>query len=301
MTTTAQALKRLMPLVPTIKRVAAASSRAGLAAVQVHPSGWVGVTDGHRMARVHIPGLGGDVVHDLPLEGLALAVKGEKQAWDYLRGEDRDSHARCPDLHSLKCDGPYVEWSIDHRIEETLKSIILAKRQEYVRARAIWVADFSAQAKALEEQAKAANDRLKAFPRPAKGDIAGAKAYQEAKRAHGSERGRIAREKRLLQGRREKAAPSESYGIKLVPGSTGLMVDVGIEIPTWIKLADWIPRSAQPDTQVGVDARYLLDAIKAMRGKGGTVISISQKDACGVIKVAPLGEDAYSLVMPMRI
>lgn len=295
-----QQLKRLTVYVPAIKRIAVASSRQGLEAVQVHPSGWVGVTDGYRMARVWINGLGGDVVHDLPLEGLASAVKGEKQAWDYLRGEDRDSHARCPDLHQIKPEGAYCDWSIIGSVEETLRLVILAKRQEYVRARAIWVADYAAQAKTLEDQTKAANETLKAFPKPAKSDVAGQKAYQEAKRIHGSERGRIAREKRILQGKRAKAAPSETYGIKLVPGDTGLKIDVGTETPSWVKIADWVPSSASPDTQVGVDARYLLDAIKSMRGRD-TIISISQKDACGVIKVSPSGEDAYALVMPMRI
>lgn len=292
-------LQRLTHLVPSI--LAMRGERPAYAAVRIDSDGWAGVTDGHRLARVKIQECVGKP-REIVIDGLRSAAGRENTALQWLAEGEAHPFAM-PDLAKIKPEGLYAHWSVVGA-DKGLARIIENARLTYREERRVWVEDYAAQAAALRERAKKANDALKAAPKAKRGDKEAKRVRDLAKLQHGAERHAIEMEKRAMQSSRIKTEPLELYGVKLVSFKT-------VEGPTvlearskWGDVRIATLELGEMKEPIGVDARYLLQALQAMRGDKGAILSTSRSDPYAVLKVTPSGEGsdtAYALIMPMRL
>ncbi len=290
-------LQRLTHLVPSI--LAIRGGCPAFAAVRIDSDGWAGVTDGHRLARVKIEECVGKP-REIVIDGLRMAVKRENTAIQWLA--EGEAHLMAmPDLAKIKPVGIYAHWLISEGAESGLEGIIRDAKLAYREERRDWVDDYAAQAAALRERTKEANDALRAVPKAKRGDKEAKRVRDLAKLQHGAERGQIERETRAMQSSRVKTEPTETFGVKMVSVKTVEGLTVLEARSKWGDVRIATLQLGELRKPIGVDARYLLQAIQGMRGNG-VILSTARADPFAVLKVTPKGDDtAYALVMPMRL
>lgn len=305
-------LRRLLHLLPAVERCHKTHSK--LCGVQV-VGNWVGLTDGHRLARVEIPlhlwpaDATRPARYQLPLKNLRSATKTEATAFAYLDPihavDETIPDLNVPAMSPQAVTGRSQQWVTSIGLVGQLEHVIHARAMAHKQALDAWRqkhAEFIAKNRAA---VLAANEEWKAVLRPPKGDKTAAASYQAQKAQWRAKKRDLAAARRAAIQKHRDEEPQLRYDVALTPKGAMLHIispERVLEAAGLLYAASY----AEPDMHarsVNVDARYLRDALLGMAGADSrTVITLSTEDVMMVIKVEPLNAatEGYALIMPMR-
>lgn len=304
-------LRRLLHLLPAVERCH--KTRPNLCGIQV-ANNWVGLTDGHRCARIEIPPhlwvrpADAPARYQLPLAGFRSATKTDAAALAYLDHiyavPETIPDLNVPALSADAVTGSSRQWVTRLGIVSHLEHMIHARAVAHRDALTKWRAQYAEVVAKNRAAMLAADAEWRSVTKPPKGDKAAAAAYKAARDVWQGKKYKLAVARRELKEKHGREEPKLSYSIELRPMAGWLDIVNGTEV--LLARAAQLYAGASPDPKarsVFVDARYLRDAVHGMTGADSRVVlTLSTDDPMEVMKVEPLNAATrdYALIMPMR-